>query len=123
MSRGLGRVQQATLAYLRTDPEGRYGEDGPPGDVELHQVACAVFGTTEPTDAQKAATRRAVRSLAAAGLVRIIGRRSHADKCGPDDRFYEQVRWRGARGTRYRGAGSEVNVPWASTESEKKADR
>jgi hypothetical protein len=71
VSRGLGHVQQAVIKYLNTDPGGNLATG--PGDVPLTAVTRAVFKTDAPTDAQRASTRRAVRSLAAKGLV-LTGR-------------------------------------------------
>jgi hypothetical protein len=72
VSRGLGRVEQAVIKYLNTNP-GKNLATGP-GDVPLTAVTRAVFKTDAPTDAQRSSTRRAVRSLAAKGLVLISGR-------------------------------------------------
>lgn len=74
MSRGPGRVQRALLDWLRTDPEGTFGDSGPV-DVSITEAARAVFGVSEPTDAQRAPIRRAAHRLAAAGLIQHNGRR------------------------------------------------
>jgi|SRR5882724_4387825 len=118
MSRGMGRVQRAVLAYLETEPEAE-----PFFGVELHRVACAVFAVATPTDAQLASVRRAVRGLVNAGLAAAF-RRSHADKLGTDDRFYEQYRGRGdGSSRRYKVALSETHVTRAPAPAEEKAHR
>jgi hypothetical protein len=118
MSRGMGRVQRAVLAYLETEPDAE-----PFIGVELHRVACAVFAVTTPTDAQLASVRRAVRGLVDAGLAAAF-RRSHADKCGSDDRFYEQYRSRGdGSSRRYKVGVSETHVTRPPTAAEEKAHR
>jgi len=67
-------VQRALLDYLAADPSGTYGDTGPV-DVSVTEAARAVFGVTDPTDAQRASVRRAARRLAAAGLIQSNGRR------------------------------------------------
>lgn len=86
MSRGLGCVQRAVLDYLATNPAGLL-EGGAPREVPLSRVTMAVFGSDD--DVKLASARRAVRTLAAAGLVEIHGR--FADRL--NGRKYEQRRY------------------------------
>jgi hypothetical protein len=73
----MGRVQRALLDWLATDPEGTFGGavSSGPVDVSITEAACAIFGASEPTDAQRASVRRAARKLADAGLIQSNGRR------------------------------------------------
>jgi hypothetical protein len=94
MSRGPGRVQNALLDWLSTDPKGTYGRAGSqslgPVDASITEAARAVFGVSEPTDAQRASVRRAARGLAAAGLILSIGRRGWDAQ--PDVRYTRRGR-------------------------------
>jgi len=78
MSRGLGRVQQRVLTYLRREPLGR--ENGRPMPVDTAQIADVVYGhrtrrrvrlgiLTTATVTQRKATRRALLGLEQRGLV------------------------------------------------------
>ncbi|WBP91949.1 hypothetical protein [Kitasatospora cathayae] len=69
MSRGLGRVQQAVLAHLATEPLGRSPLTGLPVWEPVREIAAAVFHVPQASGAQLASVRRAVRTLAAADLV------------------------------------------------------
>jgi hypothetical protein len=69
MSRGPGRIQQAVLGYLATDPAGHIA-GGAPDSVPVSAIAAVIFGTKTPTDAQRSSVRRAIRTLAAAGKVK-----------------------------------------------------
>ncbi|MER6687440.1 hypothetical protein [Streptomyces olivaceoviridis] len=71
MSRGLGRVQRAVLAYVLSEPGGRSGIDGTPLATSVTHLARVVYGAGTPSDAQRAAVRRAVRPLEAGGLVEV----------------------------------------------------
>jgi hypothetical protein len=68
MSRGYGRVQRAIIDWLATEPGGR-NKRGVPVRSTIVQAAAHVYGTSEPTEAQLVAVRRAVRGLAAAGAI------------------------------------------------------
>jgi hypothetical protein len=84
----MGRVQRAALNYLRADTRA-IPDDG----VPIHDVTCAVYQTSEPTDAERAAVRRAVAGLVSAGLAGTW-RRSYRDRMGDDNRHYQQQRTR-----------------------------
>ncbi|MEU8717918.1 hypothetical protein [Streptomyces sp. NPDC048663] len=84
MSRGLGRVQRAVLAYVRSEPGGRSTIDGTPLAASITGLARVVYGVEQPTDAQRAAVRRAVRRLEAGGHVEVHRR--------PVGRTYTQQR-------------------------------
>ncbi|MDW8478383.1 hypothetical protein R3L02_42305 [Streptomyces scabiei] len=71
MSRGLGRVQRAVLAYVRSEPGGLSAVDGTPLAASVTGLARVVYGAEQPTDAQRAAVRRAVRRLEAGGHVEV----------------------------------------------------
>jgi hypothetical protein len=88
MSRGPGRVQRAILNYLATDPAG-YIAGGAPDSVTVSAVAAVIFGTYRPTDAQRSSVRRAVRQLAAAGLVKAD---RESTFCTDYERTYRQYR-------------------------------
>ncbi|TBO58155.1 hypothetical protein EYS09_18945 [Streptomyces kasugaensis] len=84
MSRGLGRVQRAVLAYVRSEPGGLSTADGTPLAASVTGLARFVYGVEQPTDAQRAAVRRAVRRLEAGGHVEVHRR--------PVGRTYTQQR-------------------------------
>ncbi|MGW7674414.1 3'-5' exonuclease [Streptomyces sp. NPDC054775] len=84
VSRGLGRVQRAVLAYVRSEPGGLSGIDGTPLAASVTGLARVVYGVEQPTDAQRAAVRRAVRRLEAGGHVEVHRR--------PVGRTYTQQR-------------------------------
>ncbi|CCK32891.1 hypothetical protein BN159_p10 (plasmid) [Streptomyces davaonensis JCM 4913] len=71
MSRGLGRVQRAVLAYVLSEPGGLSDIDGTPLAASVTGLARVVYGVEEPSDAQRAAVRRAVRRLEAGGHVEV----------------------------------------------------
>lgn len=97
MSRGPGKVQRAILGYLETDPDG--ASPVGPMDVSLFRVTCAVFGTDEPTESQRASVRRAAWQLYRAGLI-VMTERTAEGTWTPDDpnaRFYRRQRRSAAR--------------------------
>ncbi|MEU0111495.1 hypothetical protein ABZ313_39960 [Streptomyces sp. NPDC006251] len=113
MSRGLGRVQRAVLAYVHSEPAGRSDVDGTPLAASVTGLARVVYGVEQPSDAQRAAVRRAARRLEAAGHVEVhrlrVGRsytqrRAHPRFCPPryDQRLavHGQGRLPGVRGRR-----------------------
>src|SRR5215211_9390259 len=65
MSRGYGRVQRSILEWLATEPAGCNKRRGLPNRNTIADAAKHVYETSEPTDAQLVATRRAIRGLAA----------------------------------------------------------
>ena len=65
MSRGHGRVERAILAVLPPWPHG----------LSRTQLARIVYNAPEPTRSQKVGVQRAVRALAAEGLVEIAPER------------------------------------------------
>ncbi|MFG3296604.1 hypothetical protein ACGF3G_48480 [Streptomyces sp. NPDC048179] len=69
MSRGLGRVPRAVLAYVRSKPDGHSDIDDTPLPASVTGLARVVYGVEQPTDAQRAAVRRTVRRLQAGGHI------------------------------------------------------
>ncbi|MEU2872987.1 hypothetical protein ABZ769_27950 [Streptomyces olivoreticuli] len=67
----MGKVQRAVLAHLRSEPAGRSRIDGAPNLTSVSQLARVVYVVTEPSDAQRAAVRRAVRGLEVQELVEV----------------------------------------------------
>ncbi|MGV9884480.1 hypothetical protein [Streptomyces sp. NPDC003006] len=67
----MGKVQRAVLAYLRSEPAGRSRFDGAPNLTSVSQLARVVYEVTEPSDAQRAAVRRAVRGLQDQELIEV----------------------------------------------------
>ncbi|WBO69552.1 hypothetical protein [Streptomyces camelliae] len=54
MSRGLGRVQRAVLAYVLSEPGSLSSVDGTPLAASVTGLARVVYGAEEPSDAQRA---------------------------------------------------------------------
>ncbi len=77
-------MQRAVLAYVRSEPGGRSTIDGTPLAASITGLARVVYGVDQPTDAQRAAIRRAVRRLEADGHVEVHRR--------PVGRTYTQQR-------------------------------
>lgn len=71
MSRGMGRVQRAVLAHLLNEPAGRSRVDGAPNLTPVSQLARVVYKVATPSDAQRAAVRRAVRGLQKRQLIEV----------------------------------------------------
>ncbi|MFF4227401.1 hypothetical protein ACFYZH_31765 [Streptomyces abikoensis] len=59
------------LAFLRGEPGGRSELDGTPLFASVTTLARRVYAVEEPTDAQRASVRRALRRLEASGLVEL----------------------------------------------------
>lgn len=68
-------MQWAVLAYVRSEPGGRSHFDGTPLAASVTGLARVVYGVEQPSDAQRAAVRRAVRRLEAEGHVEVHRRR------------------------------------------------
>jgi len=64
-------VQRGVMAYVLGEPGGRSSIDGAPLTISVTGLARAVYGTGQPSDAQRAAIRRAVRRLEAGGHVEV----------------------------------------------------
>lgn len=64
-------MQRAVLAYVRSEPGGLSAVDGTPLAASVTGLARVVYGVEQPTDAQRAAVRRAVRRLEASGHVEV----------------------------------------------------
>lgn len=64
-------MQRAVLAYVRSEPKGRSDIDGTPLAAPVTGLARVAYGTGQPSDAQRAAVRRAVRRLEAGGHVEV----------------------------------------------------
>lgn len=54
-------MQRAVLAYVRSEPGGLSAVDGTPLAASVTGLARVVYGAEQPTDAQRAAVRRADR--------------------------------------------------------------
>jgi hypothetical protein len=59
------RIERAILGYL---------DAAPPGRIPLSDVALAVFGTSEPTQSQRASLRHAARKLTATERIDLTTR-------------------------------------------------
>ncbi|WP_042404781.1 hypothetical protein [Streptacidiphilus carbonis] len=59
------------LAHLASEPGGRSAVTGLPGWVAVRELAAAVFSVESASEGQRASVRRALRTLAAAGLVDV----------------------------------------------------
>lgn len=64
-------MQRAVLAYVRSEPGGLSTVDGTSLAASVTGLARIVYEVEQPTDAQRAAVRRAVRSLEAGGQVEV----------------------------------------------------
>lgn len=89
MSRGMGPVQLGVLEYLRGEHAGRSDIDGTPRWESVIALARQHYQEDVPTDAQRASMRRALRRLAALGLVEV--------RRGPTGGTYRQHRHRRRR--------------------------
>ncbi|MFI8977115.1 hypothetical protein ACIGO9_29830 [Nocardia asteroides] len=69
MSRGFGAVQRRLLEHLLAEDAGAYEQTGEPAWESVPTLAGMVYGNAEPSDAQCASVRRALRRLADAQLV------------------------------------------------------
>ncbi len=64
-------MQRAVLACVRSEPGGRSDIDGTPLAASVTGLARIVYSAEQPSDAQRAAVRRAVRRLEADGHVEV----------------------------------------------------